>query len=124
MKAAASSGVAADDDHAPPLLFPSRPALADLINGTGVFAHQQHEDHDDFFELEEAPPTKRQRTLWPTPGGGASGMQQVRSGRIVHECVFASPLSALPSVFSRSNSHLGMERTGVSPCLKGRRSER
>lgn len=63
--------------------LPGRPALANLINGTGVFAQ---ETEKQLLKQQEAPPTKRQRTLWPTPGAGtaaaAGGGLQVRSGRI------------------------------------------
>ena len=64
--------------------LPGRPALADLINGTGVFAQESSEQQ--LLEQQDEPPTKKQRTLWPTPGGGAAaaaaGGLQVRSGRI------------------------------------------
>ena len=77
-------GGGGDDDNsaAPSSSLLGRPALADLINGTGVFA-QENEQQQLLLEQQDAPPTKRQRTLWPTPGAAAGGGGlQVRSGRI------------------------------------------
>lgn len=87
------------DDNAAPSSH-GRPALADLINGTGVFA-QENNSEQQLLEQQEAPPTKRQRTLWPTPGAAAAGGGlQVRSGRIAvaRERIRIARL-ALPAVF-------------------------
>jgi len=59
--------------------LPGRPALADLINGTGVFAQESSEQQ--LLEQQDEPPTKKQRTLWPTPGG-----EQLRQLREACRC--------------------------------------
>ena len=116
------------DENAPSSSLPSsgRPALADLIGGTGVFAQQES---GQLLEQQDAPPTKRQRTLWPTPGGaaGAAAGLQVRSGRIAtlesqRERIRNSLLGekvALPlGLFSLYLTSRRLEETSGSSCSK------
>ena len=92
--------------------LPGRPALADLINGTGVFAHQQHEEHDDFSSWRRLPRPRGSgrcgRRREEERALRSSGAKRANRSRVL--CSSASPLSALPLVFSRSNSHLGARR--------------
>ena len=105
-KKATGNSRGGDDNAAAAPSLPGRPALADLINGTGVFAQ---ENEQQLLEQQEAPPTKRQRTLWPTPGAGtaadAGGGLQVRSGRIaaperIRIASRRARLALLPVLFS------------------------